>query len=424
MNGRRRGTWRPAAVVSLTCLLLAAACRREAEVPTYRVFLRDFVHRVTAEGNLRAQTATPIVVPAEVKRMARVTWLAEDGSPVEAGDVVARFDRTEMERRLTDGRIDLETSRFKIRQREVESTAQISQIATNGAVAALELDMAERFQKTDEGVFSRIEIIESQIDGELAAHRKDNAAHMKGLHQDLAATQLALLEIERRKARLDIENAQEGLLALEVRAPHRGILIWTRDWQGEPPQVGDQVWAGQPLGEIPNLEVMEAEVFVLEADAGGVEPGKEAWVTVEAHPDKPYPAVVERVEPVAQRRVRGSPVQYFGVVLRFAETDDVVMKPGHRVSASLLLEERSGVVAVPRQALSYHRGQPRVFIQNGSGFVPRQVRVGPLSASLAVIDEGLSPGDRVALEDPGQSPSSDREPVAASSQPSGALFDG
>ena len=40
------------------------------------------------------------------------------------------------------------------------------------------------------------------------------------------------------------------------------------------------VWRGNPLAEIPKPDVMEAKVYVLEADAGGLRVGAPASVTL------------------------------------------------------------------------------------------------------------------------------------------------
>ena len=134
-------------------------------------------------------------------------------------------------------------------------------------------------------------------------------------------------------------------------------------------------------------------------------------------PEQPIEATVKRVEPVARRRFRGSPVQYFGVVLELGETDPATMKPGQRVEATLFLEEREAVVVVPRQAIFVDDGEAAVWIRNGSAFEERAVELGPQSPSFAVVESGLEPGDVVALERPSQTGGSSRGDDGPSSSP-------
>lgn len=362
------------------------------------------MHKVTAEGVLKAETTTPLTVPPQVRRTVRLAWLAEDGSAVEEGDLVARFDAAAMEEQLDEGEADLESARLSADKTWVEGGVKVGELETRLKVADLELGHARRFQKTDTDVFSRVEIVESEIDEELAVERKAHATESRVTQESLNRTEADLWGIRARRARQTIDQARDGLSALEVRAPHAGILTLVRDWRGEAPEVGAEMWRGQDIAEIPDLSTMEAEVFVLEADAGGLEAGKPATVVVEARPGQPLEATIRRVDAVAKPQFRGSPVQYFGVVLAFGrdvESDRGAMKPGHRVRATLELEKLEHVLVVPRQAIVQEDGEARVFVATAGGFEPRRVETGAASLGLVVVSSGLAEGDRIALSPPG-----------------------
>ncbi|MCP4657811.1 MAG: HlyD family efflux transporter periplasmic adaptor subunit [bacterium] len=379
--------------------LTLAACGPRDEIPTFRVERRAFDHRVTAEGILKAAKVTSLTVPTEVEVVVRLAWLAPGGQVVEAGDVVARFDPSEMEVSLVEGRLDLDSAGVEVDKTRLESDRKVADFGTRVEVAELELDHAKRYQKIDEGAYSRRDIIESAIDAELAGERQMHAAGSRRTQQSLARTELDLLAIKQRQAQLKIDQAQSALEALEVRAPHGGLLTLVRDWRGDPIEIGSEMWRGQTVAEIPDLSVMEAEVFVLEADAGGLETGKPATVVIEAHPDIVYPATISRIDAVAKPRFRGSPVQFFGVTLEFGKTG-AIMKPGQRVRATLELAELEDTLVVPRQAVFQHDGHGRVYLRDGGGYAPRRVETGASSMGLMVVTDGLAEGDVVALRLP------------------------
>lgn len=387
--------------VLAACAVLLAACGGASDAPpTYEVVSRPFVHRVTAEGVLEAAQATALAVPAGVDRTVRLAWLAPEGSRVEAGQVVARFDPQPIEEQLAEGRAEHARSSFERRKAEVEGEAAVAALDTDLALADLELDVAQRFQKTDANVFSRHEIIESQIDENLAQARKEHAAGSRQVQAALGGTEIDLVAIKQRQAQLKIDQATQGLAALEVRAPHAGILSLARDWNGEPMQVGRELWEGQELAEIPSLDSLEAEVFVLEADAGGIAEGKPAEVVVEAHPETAYAARIQRADRVARPRFPASPVQYFGVILGFDDELPAGLKPGQRVQATLLLEEIDEALVVPRQAVVPAAGGHWVYLWHGDGFRPRAVEIGASSVGLVVVTGGLEAGDVIALRPP------------------------
>jgi multidrug efflux pump subunit AcrA (membrane-fusion protein) len=384
-----------------------------SDVPTLRVAAQPFVHRVPAEGNLKATRATAITVPAGIEGPLRIAWLAPEGALVRAGDPVLRFDPTDMEKTLRDAQSDLAKSRFKTEKERAESAAEVLKLAADARVAELELDGAHRFQKKDETIFSKNERIESELDGGLAAIRARHARAAQEVRQRLSRAELDLLAIQGRQAGWKIGEAQKGLAALSVTAPHDGILVFRRDYRGTPLRVGDSVWQGQPLAEIPELAEMQAEVYVLEADAGGLAAGKAATVELESASGSAYPARIARVDPLAKPRLRGSPVQYFAVVLRLDKTDPARMKPGARVRALLTLDEVPSTLAVPRQAVFARGGKTVVYRQDdrrGGGFTPVPVTLGPSGMGRVVIASGLQAGDVIALADPERTPEAAPEP--------------
>jgi len=421
---------RRAAVAAVTVALAALAAgaalgftplfgEPPADVPTARVEVRDFVRRVPADGYLEAVRATPLTVPREVGGVVRIAWLADDGSRVAAGDPVVRFDPTDMERALTDARDDLSTAEVKTGKERVSIGSAIANLGRDAELAESELSTAERFAKRDELIYSRAEIIESEIDGELAAERRDHALAAREARGELGRTDLELLAIERRKAGLEIEKATRGLAALTMTAPHDGIVALYTDWRGNPQRIGDTVWPGHPVAEIPDLSEMQAEVWVLEADAGGLAAGQRAELWVEAHPETAHRATVERVDALAKPRLRGSPVQYFAAVMALEATDPATMKPGQRVRAVIEAEARPGALVVPRQAVFERDGERIAYRRRGRGFEAVPVTVGPVTAALAVIESGLEAGDEVALADPGRRPAREREPAAGLAAPAG-----
>jgi HlyD family secretion protein len=390
-----------AGVMALAGAVAVDLVARRSTVPTARARRENFVVRVTCEGTLRAAQATPITVPGDVERPLNVAWIAEDGSRVKAGAVIARFDPTQFETALIQGESQRSTADEKIKKAEIETAAARRGFDLDAEMAAREAENARTFASRDAEIYSRFEIIESEIDASLAAARQEHADGVRATKEKVARNDLALLGIEKRKADLEISQARRGLAALQVTAPHDGILVLQRDWRGNVPRVGDTVWRGFKLGEIPRLEAMEADVLVLEADAGELAVGQKAEVFLEAQPKVAYEATVRQVDTLARPRLRGSPLQYFGAVLAIAGSRTATMKPGQRVLAVLTLAQRSAAVVIPRQAVFDTGGGKTVYRKKRwGGFESREVKLGPAALGRVVVEEGLAAGDVVALVDP------------------------
>lgn len=371
-----------------------------APVPVVAVKREAFRRRVLAEGNLKSAHATPLTAPMDAQGPLKIAWLLPDGSEVVKGQVVVRFDATDKEKEVADGKADRDTADHRIARRKAEDSAAIKNLERDSSQAQLELESSRTYQSKDPEIFSRVEIIESEIDEGLAGKRAEHAGASRRTKESLAQADLDLLEIERRKADLRVRQGESGLRSLEMTAPHDGILTYRRDWRGDTPRVGETVWSGEPIAEIPDLSEMEAEVYVLEADAGGLAAGLPATVALESRPLERYKSTVLRVDNLARPRFRGTPVQYFSLVLSLERTDPAVMKPGQRVGADLVMDERPQALVVPRDAVFEKDGKKVVYRREDGEFRPTEVELGPVALGKVVIERGVEEGDVVALRDP------------------------
>jgi len=388
------------AVLFFLIVALHFSCGGDERWPTFEVQPAEFVHEVTADGTLLARETTRISVPEQVRGRVRIAWLAAEGTLLSEGDLVARFDGRQLEEELVSAEADLAQNDESVRETDAESSIKAGEYKRDFDTATLDLDFARRYLKTDEVTFSRHELIESAIDEELAEARRDHADGMGSVQESLRTTEAEILAIDRQRAENRREEADTALAALEIRAPHDGILTLVRNWRGEVPAVGSELWRGQEIAELPDLDSMEAEVYVLEADAGGLVVDRPARVAIPAHPDVSIAGTIARVDPIAKPRSRDSPVQYFGVGVEIEAEDPSVLKPGQRVVATLVMEELSDALVVPRQAVHQDENRSWVYRSDGARFEEQTVRVGTRSFGLLVIEEGLKEGDRVALEQP------------------------
>ena len=400
---RGRGRYVAVAVTLVVAALAGARLVLSLDpdpVATYEVRSGRFVREVEAQGSLKAVRATPIVAPVESGRQQKVAFLAKDGAVVEEGETVVEFDPYDARREEADGRDDLTAAQAKIARAEAEATKNQRSHTLDRDVAKEELDRAETFQLTDSYLYTRHAIVESQLDKDLYAARADVAGRKLGASKDLSTAERELGRIDAGKAKLKLDIAEKTLRSLRITAPHDGILTLARNWRGEAPFVGDTLWPGQKVAEIPDLSELEAKVFVLEADGAGLMSGLPARVAIEGRPGEVHEATVARVEPLAKPRDRDSPVRYFEATLSLAKTDPETMKPGQRVRAMIRLEEEEDVLAIPRGALFEKDGERIVYRREGGRYLPVPVTVGRQSISRVVVAGGLEAGDRIALRDP------------------------
>ncbi|HEU4521317.1 MAG TPA: HlyD family efflux transporter periplasmic adaptor subunit [Thermoanaerobaculia bacterium] len=390
------------ALLLVTAFGVTAAFRHPADtgMPTFRVEPAQFRRQVTADGTLKAVKATPVTTPNQANRALKIAWIETDGAVVKKGDVIVRFDPTEFENELLNGSEERATASNRLTKVNSDSSTTKTNLKRDARQAESELEAAQRFKFDDAEIFSRYQRIESEVDADLAGDKKQYAEEVLRVRETLSRTDLDLIAIEDRKAGLRIRNAENGLKALEIIAPYDGILVLQRDWRGEIPRVGSTQWPGSPIAEIPELNDMKAEVFVLEADAAGLGIDQKATVWLESDPNVKYQGKVTALDKLARPRMRGVPVQYFGVTVSLDRTDVNKMKPGARVRAVLEVENLENAFAIPRQAMFEKDGKKLVYRRRDDRFEPVEVTISSSSAGRVVVTKGLEKGDELALRDP------------------------
>jgi HlyD family secretion protein len=403
------------AVVAGQMTELPAALPTAGDVPTYTIAKAHFVRRVTAEGNLRAVKATPVVVPTieGLWGALKLAWLAPDGSAGKAGDPVARFDRADAEKQLRDAEVDLESADARLREQQIKSAASDAEHASVATVARQRAEQARQFQAKDPVLFSRNQIIEGELDQSLAAARQAQAERERDLDRSMARSDIELLAIARQRAQVALDHARTALANLEVHAPNDGVIVLHRDDHGDITKLGARMWANEPIGEIPVPGEMEAELFVLEVDAGGLEVDLPTDVVVESRPDLTFHGKIRIVDKLAKPRQLGVPVSYISAIVTLDTTDPDVMKIGQRVRATLVTDKLDALV-VPRQAVFERAGKNVIYRRGVHGWEPVTVELGPATAGRIVVTSGLAEGDVVAERDPTRS----LEPAIGSSAPS------
>jgi len=224
---------------------------------------------LTASGYVTARRLA--TVSAEVTgKVAEI--LVEEGTPVTAGQVVARLD-------ATLAQIDLEQAR---------ADAAAAAAAREASVA--DLDNAAATLKRIEGLPRGSVASEADLTRAIAG-------------ADAARARVAQAEGTLASARASLARAQAMLEKTEIRSPFDGIVT-SKDAQ--PGEIVSPVAAGggstrTGICTVVDMNSIEVEVDVSESYISRVKPGQSAIATLDAYPDWQIPASVIAIIPTASR---------------------------------------------------------------------------------------------------------------------------
>jgi HlyD family secretion protein len=268
--------------------------------------------------------------------------------------------------------------------------------------AAEELLLAQRRRDAlfDFGRPLELSQAHSEVQSSRETLRQLESANAYRLAQKEAAIAAAKSRIQEASASLEL--AKQQLAHCEVRADVPGIVVYKEVFFGSErrrPQVGDQVWANQPLLILPDISKMVVETQVRETDIHKVAQNQKVSVRVDAYPDLRLSGAVTLVGTLAREEKERRGAKYFGVTVQVNESEPR-LRPGMTARVEIEVEERASATYVPLEAVFEREGRHVVY-PAARRPRPREVILGPSNADFVVVEQGLSPGERILLHEPG-----------------------
>jgi multidrug efflux pump subunit AcrA (membrane-fusion protein) len=393
--GRRRQRRKMILLLVLTVILMGCGGQDDSRMAFMTVRKGGFEIVIPAFGQLQAVKATPISVPPTLRGRQTLAWLAPENSYVKKGETVVRLDANWYNERIQVEEFNISKLNLEIQKKQKELGKEKNDLQGQLKITGIERDMADIYGAKDETLYSQNKIIEDAIDLEYLTSKSRHYERKKTKLEEKARAELQLLQLKKRTHQVRLQQYQEALSSLEIKAPHDGLFIYQRRRRGEEPRVGSSVYRGQKLGKLPDLTHLEAKIYVLESEASGLKENLPVSIVLDASPSIVYTGKVTTVDKIAKSIQRQSPLKYFEVKITLDKTDTGVMKPGNQVNGLIFVQKQENVIAVPNQALFFDN-------EHSSGTEKRPVEIGARSLTRTIITNGLEQGEKILLANPGK----------------------
>ena len=417
MKGRRwmlvLGAWGVAAAMAgmlagMTAGMAAmlAGCGRGAAERVNAVVVSRGDVRLTLpfQGELEARRMEMIAV--RLQGAAVLTELAAEGTRVEAGELLARFDSAQIEQDLTR----LENEWVRARQEldsleKAELPLELIEMDAKRSEAQAELEAEERFLEAardlaERGVMSAGELV--QQEEKIAALRergKQLDVRMELTKKHVHAARLAKAQAALAAAEAQRQFSARQMELSEVRAPVAGVVtLVPLSIGGEyrAAHVGDTLYRNQVFMCLPDPSEFVVRGYVGEAELPWVRPGHPLTAAPVAFPEALLTGRVESIGGMAQTRP-GQPLwrKYFPVQIALEDCPDY-LPVGISVRAEILAGVATNVLRVPREAVEWRDGGAwvRVLLADGRE-EPRPIEAGLADATHVEVRAGLEEGMRV-----------------------------
>ncbi|MBX3237792.1 MAG: efflux RND transporter periplasmic adaptor subunit [Nitrospiraceae bacterium] len=271
------------------------------------------VSLVTATGTINP--ITTVQVGSQVSGMIE-SLQADFNSKVKANQVIARIDP------------------FPYQAKRDQAAASLAN--TKAALDKARIDLAQRKRELDraKALVGQQFVSQNELDVALTAFEG-------------ATAQLKVTEAAVKQAEALLQSAELDLKYTVIRSPVDGVVI------SRQVEVGQRISASFAIPTLfliaEDVNKMQVDTNVSEADIGGITDGKPASFTVDAYPGEVFQGRV--------RQVRNAPINVQNVV-----TYDVVvevdnpnfrLKPGMTANVAIVVAQKDHVMKVPNAALRF-----------------------------------------------------------------------
>lgn len=268
---------------------------------------------VTATGSV--QPTKKVDVSSELSGTIR-NVLVDYNSPVKAGQLLAELDTTKLSATLNSSRAKLAAAKAKVAEAEVTLQEKERDFARNKAL------MPDR-----------------------AVSQKDHDQALAA--RDRAVTSLESARADVTVAEADVQVDETNLRKASIISPTNGVVLTRSIDPGS--TVAASLSAPTLFTIAEDLRKMEVRVDVDEADVGQVQEGQIATFSVDAFPNRKFPARIRYIRYSSE--TTNNVVTYKAIL--DVDNSELLLRPGMTATAEIKVKEVQDALLVPNAALRY-----------------------------------------------------------------------
>jgi HlyD family secretion protein len=395
----------------------------------------DLVVSIAEDGSV--ESAHNKDIKCELQGGGTILWLIKDGTLVQKGDELVKFDTSTFEEKVSQQQIVVERARATMI--DAEKTFEAAKIAVQEYLEGTFTQSLQTLQVTATVAKENLESSKNLLafynkmvrNGYVTTLQRDAqafAVERAKLDLEVAETAITVLEKftkektlvglestrDSAKARMASEQAafkleedklarwQYQLTKCVITAPDEGMVVYANDLQqrrGGQSRMS-QVEEGaimierQSIIKLPDLSHMQVKCTVHESKVDSLKQGMRARIRIQEHE---YQGVVTNVsnQPEPSDWFSGSVKEYAAVVS--IDSDPTGLRPGMTAAIEILVANLPDVLSVPVQSVVEKRGKFYVWVNGSGGPEKRPVLLGMSNNTRIEIKDGVKDGEEVLL---------------------------
>jgi HlyD family secretion protein len=350
------------------------------------------------DGELRAVRSRTIFGGSSWEDV-KIVYMPPEGTVVKAGDLALELDSTNTLNKIKDTDEKIVAAENEIVRVRSQHESALRDLEVESSKLWLAYEQSKLKAKVPNEVVSRREFQEAQLALEKAKTEYEN--HLNKIEQKKKeqAAELQVKIIEKDKLKVQLDRAKSDLDGMKIKAPTDGMVLYNDHYnERRKLQIGDLVWPGWPVVQLPDLTEMEVLAQVNEVDGPRLSIGARAEVKLDSYPDKAINGEIKDISQTAIKANRMAKAKIFRVTISLDQTLMEIMKPGMSALVSVTIGETQPNLLVPRATVKFD-GEKALVTRIESADARREVAVTVLAADglnyLVAGNGALKEGDRI-----------------------------
>lgn len=268
----------------------------------------------------------------------KIVGILDHGTIVNPGDSIMQLDPTDVKKFIVDKESELETQMANLEKLIVDQANNINTIESNIKSETATFDLrkieyessrfeSERYRRIKELEFEQAKITFAKERRKLELTKIINECDLK------------IQEVQVERIKREVEDAYNILPAFTIRTPIGGVFQIAKSRRtNNLLKVGDDVYPGNNMANVPELKHMKVNTYINENDFLKIKAGQKVAVRLDAMPKVVFDGEVTYVGKLCHPREPNSRQKVFDVEVKISESDER-LKPGMTVSCEFLAEE-------------------------------------------------------------------------------------
>lgn len=382
---------RPAFAV-LVHLLLAPFTAAAEQL--FEVHLADRPVTVATSGIVVSTDVLRFGPPPSGNWQTTIAELAQEGQRVGEGDLLVRFDSSNLDDDLTRVSGQLVQRRNELLSLDERQRQEIEDERVALAAAESEARKADRKAEQPEELIPGIEYRKLVEEKRIANLLMRRARERQALSLRLREARRQELEIGVRQLAVKLASVEKEFASFTIRAPRSGLVVLGTDNAGNKVDVNATVHPGLVVVRLADDSRLAVQAEIHEHAAARLALGQRVSVAIDSGGEADLVGRVSRVANTVRRRSRYSDSMVRDITVEIDPGQPRVLRLGMSVQIEVELSVLKEALAIPASALVYRSGSPGVVLRR-QGWRP--VLLGERSADMFIVEGGLKEGDMVRL---------------------------